>query len=92
MMKQEFEKLIHAEVSESDYNVIDYVYTWYPTVSETEGKNQIAELYVSFGMAIITDMVPRARKMEDLENELRAIQQKLITIQDQIKKLRGDNL
>jgi len=90
MMKQEFEKLIHAEISDEDYRTIEYVYTWYPTISETNGKDQIADLYLSFGMPIIEDMVERAGQMENLDKDLKRVQAQLTAIQDRIKMLRGE--
>ncbi len=90
MMKQEFENLIGHPVSEKEYSTIEYVYTWYPKISETEGKGQIAKLYTEFGMPLIKDMVERAGKMEKLEGDLRRTQAQLTAIQDRIKMLRGD--
>ena len=90
MMKQEFENLIGHPVSEEEYSTIEYVYTWYPKISETEGKGQIAKLYMDYGMPLIEDMVERAGKMEKLEGDLRRAQAQLTAIQDRIKLLRGD--
>lgn len=49
MTKQEFEKRIGAEISQKDYSIVEHVYTWHPSISEVEGKEQIAELYVKEG-------------------------------------------
>lgn len=43
MMKCEFEERIGGEVRQSDYNIIEHVYTWHPAISNTEGKDQIAD-------------------------------------------------
>ncbi len=91
-MKQEFEKLIHAEISDEEYSTIEYVYTWYPTISETGGKDQIADLYVSFGMPLIEDMVERAGQMEKLETELGVARNQVTIVQNRIKELRGEKL
>ncbi len=90
MMKPEFEDRIGHSISEEEYSTVEYVYTWYPTISETEGKAQIAKLYTDFGMPLIEDMVERAGKMEKLEGDLRRTQAQLTAIQDRIKMLRGD--
>jgi hypothetical protein len=90
MMKNEFEKLIGNPVSDEDYSTIEYVYTWYPTISETEGKAQIAKLYMDFGMPLIEDMVERAGKMEKLEGDLQTAQRQVTIVQDRIKALRGE--
>lgn len=90
MMKHEFEKLIGKTVSDEDYSTIEYVYTWYPTISETEGKAQIAKLYMDFGMPLIEDMVERAGKTEKVEGDLIAAQRQVTIVQDRIKALRGE--
>ncbi len=74
MIKPEFETLIGNRISNEEHSTIEYVYTWYPTISETEGKDQIARLYTDFGMPLIEDMVERGGKMEKLEGDLRIAQ------------------
>lgn len=59
MTKQEFQKRIGAEISQKDYSIVEHVYTWHPSISEVEGKEQIAELYKSFGMPKITSISMR---------------------------------
>ena len=90
MMKSEFEDRIGHSISEEEYSTIEYVYTWYPTISETEGKEQIAKLYTDFGMPIIEDMVERAGQMEKLETELSVARNQVTIVQDRIKQLRGE--
>ena len=90
MMKQEFENLIGTTVSNEDYSTIEYVYTWYPTISEIEGKDQIAKLYMDFGMPLIEDMVERAGKMENLDKDLRAARNQVTFVRNRIKALKGE--
>lgn len=75
MKKEEFEELADMTVSDSDYEIINKVYTFHPTVRGTSGKNEIAELYKSFGMTIFYDMLPRAEKNCELERRLRQVQE-----------------
>ncbi len=84
MMKHELEDLIGNPVSDEEYGTIEYVYTWYPTISETEGKAQIAKLYTDFGMPIIEDMVGRAGKMEKAERDLQLFRKELGVAQDRV--------
>ena len=76
MTKEEFTdrvKMIKgqdATVSDEDYKVIEYVYNFYPTISETNGKFQIASIYVYGGMTVINDMLPRAKKALEIEEEI----------------------
>ena len=71
-------------VSNTDYALIERVYTFHPAISETEGKRQIAELYVNFGMVLIMDMVPRAELMAKKEEELREAQMALSKVREEI--------
>lgn len=97
MTKQEFmnkvaevtpkEKKI-AVVSDTDYALVERVYTFHPAISETEGKRQIAELYVNFGMVLIMDMLPRAEVMAKKESELREARAALSRIQEEIEEIR----
>lgn len=90
MMKNEFEDLIGHPVSNEEYSTIEYVYTWHPAIDEVNGKDQIADLYKYYGMTVIEDMVGRAGKMAELEEELEEAREKINTIQDRIKVVRGE--
>jgi len=90
MFKNEFERLIGRAVSDEEYGTIEYVYTWHPAISETEGKDQITRLYTDYGMTVIEDMMERAGKMEKLEGELMVAQNQVTIIQNRIKMLRGE--
>ena len=90
MMKNEFEKLVGKMVSDEEYSTIEYVYTWHPAISETEGKDQITNLYMNYGMTVIEDMVERAGRMENLEGDLKAAQSQVAIIQGRIRVLRGE--
>lgn len=76
------------EVPDREYSIIEKVYTFHPAISETEGKLQIAELYVNFGMALIMDMVPRAELMAKKEEELRAARAALRKVEEEIEEIR----
>ena len=93
MNKQEFIDKV-AEITQKipvvpdrEYSIIEKVYTFHPAISETEGKRQIAELYVNFGMALIMDMVPRAELMAKKEEELRAAQIALSKVKEEIEEI-----
>lgn len=93
MNKQEFINKV-AEITQKipvvpdrEYSIIEKVYTFHPAISETEGKRQIAELYVNFGMALIVDMVPRAELMAKKEEELRAARIALGKVEEEIEEI-----
>lgn len=75
--------------TDEEYEIIEKVYTFHPSISITEGKRQIAELYVNFGMSIIQDMKPRAAIMEKKEKELRAARAALEEVQKEIAEIRA---
>lgn len=53
MQKHEFEERIESTVSDEDYKLIEFVYQFHPVIRNVSGKDEVAELYKSFGM---TDM------------------------------------
>ena len=72
-----------AGISDYDYRSVKFVYTWHPAISEVNGKDQIAKIYVDFGMSIISDMVSRSHIMREKETEL-------MRLQSSINELKGD--
>ena len=73
--------------SDSEYNEIEFVYTFYPTIDPVEGKKQIAYLYELFGMSIIRDMISRSRRMKSKDDDLRAARQRVQKLQSDIEML-----
>lgn len=82
MTKQEFEQRIGTKINDKDYSIVEHVYTWHPSIDETEGKDQIAELYKSFGMPLIKNMMEAANYMETIDRAMRQVQREL----DELKK------
>lgn len=78
-----------ASVTDEMFSDINFVYTWYPTVSETEGKQQIAYLYITFGFAIIQDMHDRAREALKIDHEIARARERLRRREDQQSQLRN---
>ena len=63
------------------------VYMWHPSIRNTSGKDEVAELYKSFGMTIFHDMLPRAKKAHELDELLRNAQREVQRIQEEIEEL-----
>ena len=87
MMKEEFEKLNGQAISNADWETIEFVYIWHPSISETDGKQQIVDLYKNGGMLVIKGMVEAATYARELnierqeyESKIRRIKQRLIII------------
>lgn len=92
MEKREFEKMIEHPVSDAEYKIIETVYQWHPSVKEVSGKEDVAELYRSFGMAIFYDMLPRAERNCELENQLRHAQAEVELIKGEMEELSHDSI
>ena len=88
MTKQELEILTNSPVSSDDYDAINHVYTFHPSISETAGKQQIADLYKTFGMRIIMDMFPTACEAQKLEEGIRAKQLELESLKEAFSVLK----
>lgn len=73
-------------ISDEDYALIEKVYTFHPSISEVDGKRQIAYLYVTFGFAIIKDMEARADMMAERERQYLTLKSSL----DELKKEMDD--
>lgn len=44
MQKQEFEERIERTVTDEQYKVIEEVYMWHPSIRNTSGKDEVAEV------------------------------------------------
>lgn len=71
----------------NEYKLIEYVYTWYPTISETKGKEQVAQLYATYGMTIFKDMEKRAMETEEAEAELMRARHLVKLAEDKLREL-----
>ena len=89
MMKQEFEKLanISIQLAQSEYEVIETVYTYYPSIHHTKGKEQVAELYKTFGLRIFEDMLKRAETIESIQNKIIEHKQKIAELENDHQSL-----
>ena len=88
MNRQEFNERCKVGVTDTEYKKIEMVYTYHPSISETEGKNQIAMLVEMFGMRIIEDMLPTAEKARDYEDKILATKMKLGTLVDEFENFK----
>lgn len=87
MQKHEFEERIERTVTDEQYKIIEAVYMWHPSIRNTSGKDEVAELFKSFGMTIFHDMLPRAKKAQELDEQLRVAQRAVAKIQEEIEEL-----
>jgi hypothetical protein len=67
MMKEEIEGKIKERILNEEYEIIETVYTWY---DESMNKDDVAGLYMKFGIKIFKDLLPRAERIRDMEHKI----------------------
>lgn len=89
MTKQEFKSLTTRDFTDKEYETIETVYTFHPSISETEGKKQIANLFDNFGFRIIADMLPTAVKAREYEGLIAKKRHELEELQEAYNELKN---
>lgn len=77
MTRAEFDKIavergfdFKGKITDEDYKAIEFVYMFHPAIDECDGKKQIVDLVGNFGMRIVFDMFPTARKAKGIEESI----------------------
>ena len=83
MMKAEFEEKIGVTITEDAYRAVELVYMYHPACDCIHAKERIAELFQIGGMALIRDMVPRAKKCRDLEERISKLEAEAQKLRDE---------
>ena len=89
MIKEEFEKMIREPINDYDYRDVELVYMWHPSISETNGKEQMVFLYKEFGMPLIREMTKNASIMHDLCKEKECLMVKINEIDKKIELIKN---
>lgn len=92
MTKQEFKALTKRDFTDKEYETIETVYTFHPSISETEDKKQIANLFDNFGFRIIADMLPTAIKAKEIEEQITRKRHELEELQEELKRLKDPSI
>ena len=94
MMREEFirevKKLngdVEFNISPVDYSIIETVYMYHPSISEVNGKQQIAYLYFHYGMRVIKDMLETAVKCEEIQKEIHKKKTELKELENKYNKI-----
>lgn len=88
MTKEEFEKLAGVQVTPEDYKDIEFVYTWHPSISETDGKRQIATLWNIGGLRLILDMKESAMHAKAIDDQIREVKEELVSLERELTLLK----
>ncbi len=83
MMKQEFERLVGATLSDEEWEKVSTVYLWY---SEKFNKETIAQLW-HLDKKIIFDLYPRAKKIENIHSKIEELKKKIRELEDEMHVL-----
>lgn len=80
-----------SDLDEDVFSVINTVYTFHPAIDDISGEDQIADLYVNYGISVIRNMLLRAERMKKLEKQYKNIQSSLVTLQEEMDFVREGN-
>lgn len=92
MTKQEFEKLARSTVTNEEYKIIEKVYTWHPAIRNTDGKNQIATIFLAGGMAVMKNMQETAEYMIRLDKEMAALKAQMEKVKNRMEAVASGDL
>lgn len=99
MMIDEFKARVKSRKPDNDpnfdYEIIELVYAFHPLLDCDQPKDEIAKLYDFGGMALMNDMLPRAKAAKEkadeiaaIRGEIDALQKKLNSVQDELDALK----
>ena len=72
---------------DNEFEKIQFVYNYHPSINPVNGKDQIAMLYSTFGMRIIMDMLDTAQQAELIESERRQLKNRLRELEREEEEL-----
>ena len=73
--------------NDNEFEKIQFVYDYHPSINPVNGKDQIAMLYSTFGMRIIMDMLDTAQQAELIESERRQLKNRLRELEREEEEL-----
>lgn len=75
------------EPTDKEFEKIQFVYNYHPSINPVNGKDQIAMLYSTFGMRIICDMYDTAKRAQELDDEKMKLKARLREIERKEEEL-----
>jgi len=73
-MKEEFEEMAKVEICTGDYEIVEMVYNCHPCDFT---KKEIVDLFRMGGLFLIKELYPRSKEISDLEEQAKAIQDRI---------------
>lgn len=78
MLQSEFENLIETrKPTDAEYEMIETVYMYHPSIDDVHGKMQVAQLWDTAGSTVFEDMLPRAEACKVIDNKIRELKRKI---------------
>lgn len=79
MMKHEFDAMLGKEMecSDMDWEIVEMVYMWHPTLDRADAKSVSAKLYGMMGVRPFLEMYDTATKAKDLQAKVTEAKQAL---------------
>lgn len=77
MNKQEFDSLIEMTTDQQCYEKIEYVYTYCPFFSNTNGKQEIADFYRQYDMNGIERLYKETLEIQNMENNIEELKKEI---------------
>lgn len=72
MLKEEFAARAKRAFTDAEYGDIELVYMYHPSISNKDGKDQIAHIWDTFGPRLIADMLPTAQTALEYDRKIAA--------------------
>lgn len=88
MTKTEFEGMIEHEISERNFQIVDFISKWHPSMPNTGKDEQIANLYRAFGMEIFRQMYEAAEYAKKISDEKEVLRVKLERLDSRMKMIK----
>lgn len=91
MTNEEFIARTNTNLSSADMNIVQTVYNFHPSIGEANGRDQITQLFKVGGMALMKDMLPRAKKAQELETQIVKLRCQLDDAKHELEILKNGN-
>lgn len=87
MMREEFSRYVEEmggkdTLTADQYKTVEFVYTYHPSISETNGKREIASIYVQYGYRVILDMVETAQRVKEIDDEFLSLRKIMTSLRE----------
>ena len=85
---KEYDAAWTPQLTEKEYALIEKAYAFHPSISETDGKSQVALLWCEFGIRIFMDMEETADKAALAEKKIQIARANLAACLDEYEAIR----